>query len=308
MITLQHSLVYLSALAKDGVADLEKFKKGIPWTLLPDALRCYTGNREYTHFEESSTIDEDISWIEFPEDLKEVSKDNLPSMHLADGIQNAVIGETTHIDTFHEHNAEHSKYGPLRIHLEQDVILDNVIRELVDCRDKYNGSFKVNTTGEKIDGQELRRRIAAFEKYGFLHFAKNIYERTGILVNQQWFDENVREALEQTYSQDMTDSTYKYMKIDPEIERRIANQDFEFTKPDIEEIGLGENVEDVIEKMYQDALEITIEISEIEERTSILQQTKKHKDELNEKNARIAQLKKELSTLRGEKNQSKEEH
>lgn len=56
MITLQHSLVYLSALAKDGLADLEKFKKGIPWTLLPDALRCYTGNREYTHFEESSTM------------------------------------------------------------------------------------------------------------------------------------------------------------------------------------------------------------------------------------------------------------
>ena len=254
MITLQHSLVYLSALAKDGKVDLEKFRKDIPWVLLPDAIRCYSGNREYSHFEIAPDSGE-ISWIEFPEDLKNLSKESMQEhMWLATGIKKAVIGEQTCIDKYCMTNQTHSKYAQIRAHLEQDVILDRVVRELVDCSQKYDDVFVVNATGETIDGQELRRRVASFEKYGFLYFAKKVYEETGIFPDQKWFDENVRKSLEDTYSEYMSENTYKYMKIDPEIAERMAKGDFELRESDIKEIGLGENIEEVFEQMYQEAV------------------------------------------------------
>ena len=272
MITLQHSLVFLSALTEDGQVDIERFRENIPWVLLPDAIRCYTGNREFSHFEivDDLPIDtaeeKDISWIEFPENLKNLSKDNLPNMHLSDGINKAVIGTETIISEFHKHNSKHSRYEALRAHLMQDKLLDIVVRTLIDCSQKYNDEFTVVATSEKIDGKELRKRVSAFEKYGFLHFAKKIYEKTGILINQQWFDENVRSSLEKVYSQDMADKTYKYMSIDPEIERRIANKEFDLTAQDISEIGLGDDfssisqptkMEDVFEMLYQKAVAAT---------------------------------------------------
>ena len=254
MITLQHSLVYLSSLIKDGKINIESFKENIPWVLLPDAIRCYTRSREYSHFEESSTIDEDVSWMEFPENLKNLNMENLPPMYLANGIKKAVIGENTNLDTFHAHNSSHLHYAAIRTHLEQDIVLDNILRQIVDCSQKYEDIFTVQATGEEINGPELRKRVASFEKFGFLLFSKKVFEQTGILLNQQWFDENVKTALEQTYSQNMADNTYKYMKIDPQIEKRISSQQFDLTEEDIVEIGLGQNIQDVLDNMYEESL------------------------------------------------------
>lgn len=284
MITLQHSLVFLSALSQGRQVDMEKFKEDLPWVLLPDAIRCYTGNRELSHFEivddlsEDLDTEKDISWIEFPEELKNINKDNLPNMHLADGIKKAVIGTESIIPEFHKHNYKHSKYESLRSHLIQDKLLDIVVRTLIDCNLKYNDDFTIIATGEKIDGKDLRKNVAAFEKYGFLHFAKNIYEKTGILVNQQWFDENVKSALEKTYSQDMADKTYKYMNIDIEIERRITNKEFAITEQDIEEIGLGNdfssvsqcaNIEEIFESLYQKAVAATKVVMHLDEKSRL---------------------------------------
>jgi hypothetical protein len=48
MKTIQHTLAYLLAQKDYNEEDL---KKMIPYVLLPDACRCITGPRQYSHFE-----------------------------------------------------------------------------------------------------------------------------------------------------------------------------------------------------------------------------------------------------------------
>ena len=75
-----------------------------------------------------------------------------------------------------------------------------------------------------------------------------IYQCTGALFNQEWYDENVKKTLFNCYPQDLAENTYKYMLIPGEIEERIENLDF-----DIEEeiFGLsGEELISVWDQMY----------------------------------------------------------
>lgn len=224
MITLQHSLVTLLNL--DG--DIKSFKKEIPYVLLPDAIRAYSGPRQYSHFEESAD-GHDVSWMQFPVNVKRMSKNKMGDMgrYLVSDIPNCCIGEKTNLDTFFKYNTHlrgEYRNGVIR-HLTQDIVFDDFVREEIDCSRKYDGIF-VLQDGTVVDDKGVRKDIATMEQQGVYQLAKMVYDKYHIVANQEWFDNNVLPALQKVYPSDLAENTYKYMKIDSEINECITACDF----------------------------------------------------------------------------------
>ena len=266
MITLQHVALYFMALADKNhlFADVEmRMKNEIPWLLLPDAIRAYTGPRQMSHFEE--TPDQtDVSWMEFPmgETLqlltKETAREVIATHMNADKYPKCVIGENTDLDTFDLHNYGHPNYRTLRIHLIQDRVLDEMLRRfLVDATGRFEDHYVLRKNSDIVlNGIELRKQVSLFEEWGLLHLVGKIYHKTGVLLNQKWFDEYVDTVLHNSaYPEDLADNTYRYMRIPEEIEAKINALDFEIPE-DLEIFGLR-GKEELTEKwdlMYSVAL------------------------------------------------------
>ncbi len=259
MITLQHSMVTLFGLRGNE----EEFDKEVPYILIPDAIRKYCGPRPYSHFEESPD-GKDVSYMHFPLNLKSVTKDNISNekMHMAEGYRPCVIGEKTHIEVFERTNGDlpPNYYAGAKKHLVQDVIFDEFVREGIglDCSRRFESMYSPEeTTGKNVgiyvfkqrvkdqegkfvkgpDGKELRedvvldgvgvrQLIADFENQGVYIQAYMLYKSFGITANQEWFDKHVKANLDKAYSQDLSDGTYKYMKIPEEINKRITDHDW----------------------------------------------------------------------------------
>ena len=251
MITLQHSLVTLFGLR----GDVEEFEKQIPYVLIPDAIRRYCGPRPYSHFEETPD-GKDISYIHFPLNLKTLTKENIGNerMHLANGYKLCVLGERTHIDKFEQTNGDlpPTYYAGVKKHLVQDVIFDKFIRDEIglDWSKRFDSMYSPEeTTGknigififsrpvkkpdgqvemieETLDGNGVRKLIADIENQGLYILAYMLHKSYGITANQEWFDKHVKVPLDETYSKDLADGTYQYMKIPEEINRRISQHDW----------------------------------------------------------------------------------
>lgn len=261
MITKQHAALTLMALDSIGKTE-EEFKELIPWVLLSNAIRAYVGPRQPSHFEELSN-QTDTSWMIFPSaaTLKMLSKETAPRIidfHVADAPK-CVIGEQTHIEVFDWLNSQHEFYHALRAHLRQDCILDAVLRdEMVEVKERFSDVFTIKHNGKKINGQELRMQIARFEELGFLRLVGMVFDSTGILLDRDWFDENVYPALKKAYPTDLADNTYRYMSISEEMNERINRLQFDLTEEEKASVEITENLDNVLENMYESALADTM--------------------------------------------------
>ena len=227
MITLQHALTTYLDLRTSNSQNI-KFEEELPYVLLPDAIRMYTGPRQYSHFE--MTEDEkDVSWMSYPKGMpKNLSKELIEQQprYLSDKIRPSCMGETTNIQAFEEHNQHLNvlQYSGIKRHLIQDSEFDIFIRSFIDDSQKYDDNFKFN--GEALDGKEVRALIAKIEQEGLYVLSKKIYEQYGITTNQEWFDNNVKNILKDTYHQEMFENTYRYMQIDEHINKLITNHNW----------------------------------------------------------------------------------
>lgn len=131
MLSIQHILGMM--LAKG-----EKLSsRQIAAVVYPDAIRAYTGPRQYSHFEKSED-GTDISYMRFPEDMHtekdEIEKSIAAHGHLVPDIRPCAIGEDTDFDVFLAHNRHLT--GEVRegiiLHLQQDILFDRFIREQID--------------------------------------------------------------------------------------------------------------------------------------------------------------------------------
>ena len=268
MITLQHSAVWaIAAMSKapDDRTFQSRLIRDIPWLLFPDAIRAYTGPRQMSHFEETPDKT-DVSWMEFPTGdvlrllTKETAKEVI-KMHMnAEKYPKCVIGEDTHLEVFDRHNYGHHAYHALRTHLIQDVILDEVLREeLVDVTGRFEDRFVVrHNRNIVLNGSELRYQVKLFEEWGLLHLIGKIYHRTGVLLNQRWYEDNVHGVLLRSdYPEDLAENTYRYMAIPAEIEAHINALDFNASeKVKIFDLG-GEELADIWDWMYSVAIRET---------------------------------------------------
>lgn len=228
MITIQHTLCMLI----DADGDIDKFKKKIAYALLPDAIRMYTKYRQYSHFEQG--LNKDVSWIKFPMNIKNISPTilNDSECHLvpSECIPTCVIGEPTIFDKFKETNKHLPDiyYDGIAKHLIQDIIFDDFVRTVFDCSKMYEDKFKVNN--KYYNGKEFRNIIGKTEQQLFYFMSWFIRDEYGIIVDQNWFDENIYPVLKLMYPEEMADNTYKYMRIDPQTNEWIRTDDRSHTE------------------------------------------------------------------------------
>lgn len=267
MISIQHAGIYfLAKYSKRGersAADfaklMEEFQNEVPFVVLPDGIRAYSGPRPISHFEKTPDGNS-VSFMTFPteEKLKKLSKESFKTevdFHYADGYLPCVIGEKTDIREFDLHNFGHKYYHALRVHMFQDAILDAILREeLIDASLRFQDIFVVrHDTSIKIDGKELRRQVAEFERIGFIMLAGMVYERTGVLMNNEWFNSVVEPALQRAYPEDLANNTFKYMALNEETNARITNLQFAITDEDRALVPMAKDLEKTLKDMYVDA-------------------------------------------------------
>lgn len=267
MISIQHAALYYLALnsarntcyAADPTKLNAEFQKEVPFVVLPDAIRAYSGPRPISHFEKTPDGN-GVSYMTFPseEELKVLSKETFKDVvkfHHAEGYLPCVIGEKTDIREFDRKNFGHKHYHALRVHMFQDAILDEVLREeLIDASLRFQDIFTVrHDTSIKIDGTELRRQVAEFERIGFIMLAGIVYERTGTVMNNAWFKSVVEPALYAAYPADLAENTFKYMKLKDETEARITNLQFALTDEDRALVPMAKELDNILMDMYTEA-------------------------------------------------------
>jgi len=264
MLTLQHTALYLMALADKKTQIEKEFHDEIPFVLLPDAIRAYMGQRAISHFENS--IDQkDYSWIVFPteEVLKQLKMETVVNSiqhYLVPNIPKCEVGGTTNLQAFISKNKNHKHYRSLYIHLLQDSVTDSIIRnDFVDTTDKLSDRYFLRNDMQRcINGEALRSQFTIFENLGYIKLICKVYEHTGILINRGWLDKYVFTALSDAYPMDLAVKTYSYMLISDELEKRINNREFGLTRYELASIYITDKTEEIIERMYADAYEKTI--------------------------------------------------
>lgn len=224
MLSIQHVLCGVLYYKNDS------FKSKIASIVFPDAIRAYSGPRQYTHFEYSEDGNDTSYWI-MPDSMKYVTKESVSeslsmNRHLVQNIHPCVIGEKTNINKFYETNSHLPKslFEGIEMHLKQDMVFDDFIREIINCNNRYNDMYIYNNN--LYDGKGIREVIAEIEQYGIYVLANIIYEQQGITVNQLWFEENIKPILEREYPKDLADKTFSYMKIDETFNELITNHDW----------------------------------------------------------------------------------
>ncbi len=263
MITRQHAALFAMQLASRYGNDSEGFKKQfmdrIPFVLLPDAIRAYIAPRQMSHFERTPNAI-NVSWMEFPSErvLKELSKETAGERvrhNLAWGYLKCVIGEDTALSIFDQHNYGHRHYHDLRIHMLQDICLDRILREnMVETSHRFDDHFVVRHNHSiSMRGDQLRAQIALFEELGFIYLCGKVYESTGLVLDGNWFDRYVLEALKRAYPEDLAEKTYKYIKFSPELSQRIKSLDFQITRKEQEKVVITEDLINIFDMLYSKA-------------------------------------------------------
>lgn len=224
MNLVQHSLVTLQTVN----GDMDRFKREIAFTLLPDAIRFYTGKREYSHFEINPANGE-TSWMQFPTDVKNFSRDNWERSEkfLAPDIPSAKTGEETQVQMFEKTNSHLPalEYMCIKRHLLQDREFDAYLRDKLDTSMKHEGKYFF--LGKEVSDAKIRPLISEMENEGIVLLAKMIYENYGITVDQNWINENVIEVLREAYPEDMYRNTAKYLHVDDRIQTILQNQQYD---------------------------------------------------------------------------------
>lgn len=198
-------------------------------TVYPDAIRAYTGPRQYSHFEKSYD-GSDSSYMTFLSDMKAekdvVTEQLAKTKHLVSDVKPCVIGEETDIQAFYNHNKglESEMKKGIGYHLQQDMTFDTFIRDEIDCSKKYDDVFEFQ--GDTFDGKGVRGLIGDIEQHGIYVMAHRLYEKQGITANQAWFEENVKPALDDQYCADLSGKTFSFMKISPAVNQLITEHDW----------------------------------------------------------------------------------
>ena len=221
MLSIQH--VY-SLLLHDSNAN----SRLIAAAVYPDAIRAYTGPRQYSHFEESAD-GRDVSYMRFPDmktDENGVKEYVQQYAHLTENIRSCAIGENTSYESFlihNEHLDEEMQRG-ISIHLKQDILFDSFIRENIGCSKRYEDLFSFN--GQQLSGKEVRFLIGKIEQQGIYVLSYLLFQKYGITTDQEWLCQNIKAVLNQEYPADLAEKTFSYMKIDPKVNEWITANDW----------------------------------------------------------------------------------
>ncbi len=215
MLSIQHIVnsVYTSG------NNEEYLDRTLSSKVYPDAIRAYVGDRASTHFETWSCL-------AYPMSTKATKEQVLALPKNVQSTPSCVLGEDTNLELFYvtnQHLPDNMREG-IEAHLKEDIVFDAFVREHIDCSDKYNDVFRFQ--GETLDGKGVRNLIAQIEQQGYYHLACQTYETTGVLCDQDWFENTIKPVLERDYPEDLAANTFRYMKIHDQINTYIKNKDW----------------------------------------------------------------------------------
>jgi len=210
--------------------DSDEFNKHLGYILLPDAIRAYSGARQYSHFERSRD-GYDTSYWSFPCDIKHCTKESIQKDindygHLVSDIKPCAIGEDTDIGAFYATN-EHLPevmFTGIEMHLKQDIVFDAFIRDEIDCSDKYNDVYRFN--GQQLNGENVRSLIGDIEQHGIYILAHMVFKETGIKITNNWISDIVSPILYEEYPEDLADKTLGFMHIRDDINQFIESENW----------------------------------------------------------------------------------
>lgn len=252
MLTTQH--IALIRLNEQKWAD-DQFVGGV---VFPDAIRAYSGPRQYSHYEYSDD-GTDCSWWIMPTNMATVTRESVQASlkdgsHLAAN-KKAPFGQETNWVSFVSHNSDMALENPsmfkgVMTHLKnQDVVFDRFIRErVIDVSRMSEGIVGVQDTflrrgripeGVKIkqsngkavfaSDQDARAAVTAVEQFGIYVLAERLYRQCGVTASTEWFQTTVREKLARVYPTELVESSVSYMKVANPFNAWIEQHDFSHT-------------------------------------------------------------------------------
>lgn len=201
-----------------------------------DSVRCWTGLREYTHFTKNPVTGE-VSWIKFPEaDVKEWTEEMVKSMDCfsAGKPGQAIIDEATVPEEMWKHNAHTKQNENFFLHLVQDVVYDDFVRECIDCSRRYENVYVFDGkeyTGEQLRGNGMERwtkgLINELDDQFYVLLAKRFFEVTGVKANRDWLENIMKPAIVKCYSPELAVKTIKFVSLSDKAEELITTGNFD---------------------------------------------------------------------------------
>lgn len=224
MLSMQHVLCTSLLFDMDTVYEL------VPYLIFPDAIRFYSGPRQYSHFEKS-VGGMDVSWWRIPADVSAMTKESVQQSlktdaHLVENIRPCAIGEDTSVLTFMKYN----RHLPMRMYcgilcnLLQSVVRDDFVRTYMDCHNRYEDRFVFKN--KILNGTECRNLINDVDQHSMYILAHDVYRHVGITADETWFREFVKPAMDAVYPADLSENAFSYMKYYPHVESWISQKDW----------------------------------------------------------------------------------
>lgn len=202
--------------------DDQIYRMTLPWVLLPDTIRYYTGDRKYSHFE-LDTFNSDPNkgaYMIYPNKLSKLDNFDFKCTDNSKSRLIKAIGDTTSIDNFIKYNSHLSyyQYTSLLFHFAQDTWYDNFIRSNLEISNVIeDGIVYFNTKFGRLDGTQLRKVISYLEfRDLIINISKNVLNFS-------------KDILEESYPTEMFKNTEKFLDI-----RKFAESNNEET------LGLNE--------------------------------------------------------------------
>lgn len=266
MKLFQHTALFFMALVDKYHGYVSQagnvFLHEVPWVILPDVLMNYIPSRRITHFERAPGGF--VSGMIFPDEkvLKLLSSENVFDdvimIYDRDSYQDCAIGELVDIETFDFNNWNHKFYHALRIHFMQENVSDIIVRDnLIEVSERFQDVFRIRHSDEKIDGDTLKEQLSLFEQLGCITVAEAAFNKSGVVLNNEWIEKNVYETLYRSYPRELANYAIKQMMLPNELDFRISNQKFLLNATEKKKIYIAEDIDFALSEVCSKAYTIT---------------------------------------------------
>ena len=237
---------------------------GIPWLILPEAISQISTLSKAANFERAiPEYSKNYPWMIFPtsEELLYVTKENIERTVKHNIPENnfysrSTVKERTCIDHFDEYNFSHHSYHDLRCFFLYSCVWDDVLRQMVNIRQRASEMYYLPDQEEYIDGEELTEMLEQFNWLALIYVVGLFYDKTGILMDEDWFNSVMEGAFKKVrYPEEMKDCIMKEMKMPEWVSERIENVDFNISEDDNLSVELTQDLAMVFRKMFAEIYE-----------------------------------------------------
>lgn len=202
-----------------------------------DSVRCWSGNREYTHFT-INPLTREVSWCHFPiESVKYWTMDVIERQMVRYSYGKpgeAVVDEPTIPAEMWKHNDKTTQNLLFYIHLIQDCTYDRFVRSVIDVSRRYEDIYVFDGqeyTGSQIRGKGMERwskgLLSELDDQFFVRLAKKFFYYTMTKANREWIEQVMCKAIRAAYSNELAEATVKFVSLSDKANELISNKRFD---------------------------------------------------------------------------------